>query len=97
MPFIDSLMRQLNTTGFISRSSRNLLASYLSTDLQQDWRYGAYHFEETLIDYDVHLNYVSWNFSVGIGPGRILLLNQLEQSRKIDPNGDYIKAWCPEL
>ena len=44
MPLIDSLMRKLNTEGSISSRARSLVMSYLTLDLKQDWRYGAYYF-----------------------------------------------------
>jgi len=44
MPIIDSLMRELNKTGFILHRGRQIVASYLTADLKQDWRYGAYYF-----------------------------------------------------
>lgn len=52
-----------------------MTASYLCLDLQQDWRYGAYHFEETLIDHDVHSNTGGWNAAGGMGPGKVLAFN----------------------
>jgi len=53
MPLIDSLMRELNATGFMPNRGRMIVACYLTMDLKQDWRYGANHFEEKLIDHDV--------------------------------------------
>jgi deoxyribodipyrimidine photo-lyase len=54
------------------------VASYLTLDLKQDWRNGAYYFEEILIDHDVQSNYASWSFASGIGPGKVLLFNALK-------------------
>mmetsp|Transcript_35689 Transcript_35689/g.54615 ORF Transcript_35689/g.54615 Transcript_35689/m.54615 type:complete len:140 (-) Transcript_35689:7-426(-) len=90
-------MRELNATGFMSNRGRMVTACYLTMDLKQDWRYGAYYFEEKLIDHDVHSNYGGWNFSAGIGPGRVLVFNTLKQSRDFDKKGEFIKLWCPEL
>jgi len=73
------------------------VASYLTLDLYQDWRYGAHHFEEVLIDHDVQSNYGSWNFSAGIGPGRTYNFNTIKQSKDFDSEGKFIKMWCPEL
>ena len=42
-------------------------------------------------------NYGGWNFSSGIGPGRVLVFNSLKQSRDFDKEGKYIRTWCPEL
>jgi deoxyribodipyrimidine photo-lyase len=53
MPLIDAFMRELNKTGFMPNRGRMIVACYLTMDLKQDWRYGAAHFEEQLIDHDV--------------------------------------------
>lgn len=97
MPLIDALMREMNETGFMPNRGRMIVACYFAMDLKQDWRYGAHHFEEKLIDHDVQSNYGGWSFSAGIGPGRVLVFNSLKQSRDFDKDGVYIKTWCPEL
>ena len=70
MPIVDALMRELNSTGFIGNRGRLIVASYLTMDLQQDWRFGGYHFEEKLIDHDCQSNYGNWNASAGVSGGR---------------------------
>ena len=45
MPIIDALMREMNATGFMPNRGRMIVASYLTHDLKQDWRYGAHYFE----------------------------------------------------
>lgn len=69
MPYIDALMRELNTTGYMPGRGRLAAASYFTHDLKQDWRYGAHYFEEKLIDHEVHSNFGNWNKESGIGPG----------------------------
>jgi deoxyribodipyrimidine photo-lyase len=71
-------MRELKFSGFMSNRGRQIVASFLALDLKQDWRYGAQHFEETLIDHDVHSNYASWNFAAGLGPSKVLLFNVIK-------------------
>ena len=97
MPLIDAFMRDTNKTGFMSNRGRQIVASYLTNDLNQDWRWGAHHFEEILIDHDVQSNYKSWVSCAGLGPNKVLLFNALKQSRDFDQNGEYIRAWVPEL
>ena len=97
MPLIDALMRELNETGFMSNRGRMITACYLTMDLKQDWRFGAHYFEEKLIDHDVQSNYGGWNFSAGIGPGRVLVFSTVKQSKDHDKDGTYIKMWVPEL
>lgn len=97
MPIVDALMREMNHTGFMPNRGRMVVACYLSQDLKQDWRWGAHWFEEKLIDHDVQSNYGGWSGAAGIGAGRVLVFNTTLQSTKFDPNGVYIKKWCPEL
>ena len=97
MPIIDALMREMNKTGFMPNRGRMVVACYLTMDLKYDWRFGAHYFEQQLIDHDVQSNYGGWAFSGGIGPGRVLVFNSLVQSQKFDPEGKYIRMWCPEL
>lgn len=77
MPLIDALMRDMNRTGFMSNRGRQIVAAYLTLDLGMDWRYGAHHFEEVLVDHDVTSNYGGWNAASGLGPGKVLNFNAL--------------------
>ena len=97
MPIVDAFMRELNETGWMGNRGRQIVASYLTLDLKQDWRYGAHHFEETLLDHDVQSNYGSWNSAAGVGTGRVNRFNTSLQSSKFDPDGEFIRTWCPEL
>ena len=97
MPLIDALMREMNQTGFMPNRGRMIVACYLTMDLKQDWRWGAFHFEQMLIDHDVQSNTGGWNGSAGIGVGRVLVFNSIKQSRDHDKLGKYIKLWVPEL
>jgi len=97
MPLVDSIMRELNTVGFISNRARELVASYLTRDLKQDWRYGAHYFQEKLLDYDMAVNYSNWHYVAGIGLESVPEYNILEESKSFDDSGVYIREWCPEL
>lgn len=77
MPLIDACMRELSQTGWMSNRGRQIVASYFALDLKQDWRFGAHHFEETLIDHDVRCNYGGWSAIAGLGPGRVNFFNTL--------------------
>ena len=74
---IDASMRELKASGFMSNRGRQIVASYFALDLKQDWRIGAHHFEELLIDHDVQSNYGAWNAMAGVGPGRVNYFNTL--------------------
>jgi deoxyribodipyrimidine photo-lyase len=90
-------MRELKATGYMSNRGRQNVASFLALDMNQDWRYGGYWFEEKLLDYDIYSNYVSWIMAAGMTGGRVNKFNVVKQGKDYDPKGEYVKLWCPEL
>ncbi|WP_339080514.1 DASH family cryptochrome [Pseudomonas sp. TMP9] len=99
MPLVDANMRELAATGFMSNRGRQVVASYLINDLQQDWRHGAAWFEEHLIDYDPASNWGNWAYLAGVGndPRQNRVFNALRQARAYDPDAHYVSLWLPEL
>ena len=63
--YIDAIMNELNETGFIINSNRQITASFLINTLKVDWRKGAAYFEEKLIDYSPASNWGNWAFIAG--------------------------------
>lgn len=49
------------------------------------------------MDYDVASNWGNWVAAAGLTGGRINKFNITKQSRDYDPEGEYIRLWCPEL
>ena len=97
VPLVDANMRELAATGFMSNRGRQNVASYLVLDLRLDWRLGAAHFEDTLLDHDVTSNYGNWVAAAGLTGGRVNKFNLVKQSKDYDVNGEYVRHWCPEL
>lgn len=65
-PLVDANMRELKLSGFMSNRGRQNVASFLTQNLNVDWRLGAAYFEETLIDHDVTANWGNWMFAAGL-------------------------------
>jgi deoxyribodipyrimidine photo-lyase len=99
VPFIDANMRELNATGWMSNRGRQNTASFLVRDLKINWQMGAEYFESLLLDYDPCSNWGNWNYVAGVGsdPREDRYFNILTQARNYDPQGDYVRLWCPEL
>jgi deoxyribodipyrimidine photo-lyase len=98
-PIVDAAMRQLREEGWMPNRCRMLAASFLSKTLYIDWRIGARHFLDLLVDGDVASNQLNWQWVAGTGtdtrPNRVL--NPTTQARRFDPHGDYVRRWVPEL
>merc|ERR1712151_431948 len=107
IPYIDASMRELNETGWIAYKSRKTVATFLAHDLWIDWRVGAFHFEEMLLDYDVAMNYGNWVFCVRCDKeyygqrwqtySHDVLKECLSTEAVNDPEAHYIRRWVPEL
>ena len=96
-PLVDANMRELAATGFMSNRGRQNVASFLSIDLNHDWRFGGDWFESMLLDYDVYSNWYNWCAAAGMTGGRLNRFNIVKQSKDYDQHGDYVRHWCPEL
>ncbi|MER6016317.1 cryptochrome/photolyase family protein [Streptomyces bluensis] len=98
-PVVDAAMRQLRHEGWMPGRARLLTASFLTKTLYVDWRVGARHFLDLLVDGDIANNQLNWQWVAGTGtdtrPGRVL--NPLAQARRFDPHGEYVRRWLPEL
>lgn len=98
-PVVDAGMRQLRHEGWLHNRARMLVASFLTKTLYVDWRVGARHFLDLLVDGDIANNQLNWQWMAGTGtdtrPNRVL--NPLLQARRFDPRGDYVRRWVPEL
>jgi len=97
VPLVDACMRQLKLTGYMSNRGRQNVASYLVLDLKLDWRLGASHFEEYLLDHDCAVNYGNWLAAANLLGGRMNRFNCVKQGKDYDPHGKFIKRFCPEL
>ncbi|MDT0267215.1 deoxyribodipyrimidine photo-lyase [Streptomyces sp. DSM 44915] len=98
-PVVDAAMRQLCHEGWMHGRARLLVASFLTKTLYLDWRLGARHFLDLLVDGDLANNQLNWQWAAGTGtdtrPNRVL--NPLTQARRFDPDGTYVRRWVPEL
>ncbi|WP_181768678.1 cryptochrome/photolyase family protein [Streptomyces albidus (ex Kaewkla and Franco 2022)] len=98
-PLVDAAMRQLRHEGWMHNRARLLAASFLTKTLYVDWRVGARHFLDLLVDGDVANNQLNWQWVAGTGtdtrPNRVL--NPLSQAKRFDPDGAYVRRWVPEL
>lgn len=99
-PFVDAGMRQLLSEGWMHNRLRMVVASFLVKDLHIEWQHGARHFMKWLRDGDIASNSHGWQWTAGCGTDAapyFRIFNPVEQGRKFDPEGDYIRKYVPEL
>jgi deoxyribodipyrimidine photo-lyase len=99
-PFVDAGMRQLIQTGWMHNRVRMVVASFLAKDLHIEWQHGANFFMQYLIDNDVASNSHGWQWTAGCGTDAspyYRIFNPIEQGKRFDPEGDYIRKYVPEL
>jgi len=99
VPIVDAGMRQLAAEGFMHNRARMITASFLTRNLNINWRHGYRHFGQLLADGDVASNAGNWQWVAGTGnntrPNRVI--NPLRQAQRFDPAGDYVRRYVPEL
>jgi len=99
-PFVDAAMRQLLTEGWMHNRTRMVVASFLVKDLHLEWQLGERFFREHLVDYDVASNAHGWQWTAGCGTDAspyYRVFNPVEQGKRFDESGDYVRKYVPEL
>ena len=99
-PMVDAGMRELWQTGWMHNRVRMIVASFLVKHLRIHWRDGEAWFWDTLVDADLANNAGNWQWVAGSGADAspyFRIFNPMVQGAKFDPDGEYVRRWCPEL
>jgi len=100
IPVVDAGLRELWHTGWMHNRVRMLVASFLTKNLLLPWQKGAVWFWDTLVDADLASNTLGWQWTAGCGADAapyFRVFNPVLQGKRFDPEGAYVKRWCPEL
>lgn len=98
-PIVDAGMRQLAREGWMHNRARLITAHFLTKTLYIDWRLGAAHFLDLLVDGDVANNTMNWQWCAGTGTDSRFnrSYNVTTQARRHDPSGAYVRRYVEEL
>ncbi len=99
-PIVDAGMRQLAATGFMHNRVRMIVAMFLTKDLHVWWMHGESWFMRRLVDGEIASNNGGWQWSASTGTDAapyFRIQNPWAQTKRYDPDGEYIKRWVPEL
>ena len=99
-PFVDAAMRELRATGWMHNRCRMVVASFLTKDLHIHWKRGERWFARWLLDIELASNVGGWQWAASTGADGqpwFRIFHPVLQSRAWDPQGRWIRRWCPEL
>jgi deoxyribodipyrimidine photo-lyase len=99
-PVVDAAVRELLETGSMHNRARMIVASFATKDLLLDWRLGEEFFAQHLMDYELASNNGGWQWAASTGTDAapyFRIFNPVLQSKRFDPEGDYIRRYVPEL
>lgn len=95
---VDAAMNEIKKTGWMHNRTRMVVASFLTKNLQIDWRWGQEYFRNILIDLDDASNNGGWQWaaSTGVDPKPIRIFNPFLQGERYDESGVYRTRWLGE-
>lgn len=101
-PFIDAVMRQLKQEGWVHHVARNAVACFLTRGvLWLSWEVGLRFFLRFLLDADWSLCAGNWMWVSSSAFEQLLDCSScvcpVSYGRRLDPQGEYIRRYIPEL
>ncbi|XP_065354622.1 cryptochrome-1 [Calliphora vicina] len=101
-PLIDAAMRQLLAEGWLHHTLRNTVATFLTRGgLWQNWEQGLRYFLKYLLDADWSVCAGNWMWVSSSAFERLLdsslVTCPVALAKRLDPMGQYIKQYVPEL
>jgi deoxyribodipyrimidine photo-lyase len=92
-PYIDAIIKEINTTGRTHIKNKFIIASFIVNDLNLNWKIGFDYFNSLLTDINYQLNLQIWDYIIN----KKIYYNPIKQFNELDKNCTYIKKWIPQL
>lgn len=98
-PWIDALMAQLRTEGWMHHLGRHCVANFLCILLWIDWEWGAAIFKKYLIDHDEFVNIANWMWLARVAYSKAYwkVYSPIDFAKKYDKEGNFVKKYLPQL
>ena len=97
-PLVDACMRMLAVTGWLNFRMRAMLVSFAAFPLWLHWREPGLHLARLFTDYEPGIHWSQMQMQSGTtGINAVRIYNPVKQARDHDPDGVFVRRWCPEL
>lgn len=97
-PLVDACMRALHRGGWINFRMRAMLVSFASYQLWLHWRPTAVWLARHFLDFEPGIHFSQVQMQSGVtGINAIRIYSPIKQVHDQDPEGVFIKRYCPEL
>lgn len=97
-PMVDACMRFLHHHGWLNFRMRAMLVTIATQTLSLPWRPVADWLAHLFVDLEpgIHYSQIQMHSSMAASPIP-RLYNPVTQARELDPHGDFVRRWVPEL
>lgn len=97
-PLLDAGMRALRSSGWVNFPMRALLVTFASKQLGLYGQKLVGHLAQCFTDYEPAIHYQHMQTLAGNGDVKTQRFStHLKQAAALDPQGDFIRRWLPEL
>jgi deoxyribodipyrimidine photo-lyase len=97
-PLVDACMRMLSETGWLNFRMRAMLVSFAAFPLWLHWREPGLHLARLFTDYEPGIHWSQMQMQSGTtGINAVRIYNPVKQAHDHDPDGVFVRRWCPEL
>ena len=99
-PLLDAAMLELRQTGYLQQHLRHVTGQFLVEVLGVSWVEGERWYHICLADADAAINAMMWQHQGLVGVSQWLTTIECDpvlHARKCDPDGSYVRRFCPEL
>jgi deoxyribodipyrimidine photo-lyase len=98
VPFIDAIQRCLDACGWVNMRARAMLVSYACMQLWLPWEDVMKHLAHQFVDFDMAIHAGQHRIASGTSHfQQLLIYNPLKNALKLDPKGEFVAKWVPEL
>ena len=98
VPIVDAIQRCLNACGWVNMRSRAMLVSYACMHLWLPWEQVMLHLAHQFVDFDMAIHAGQHRIASGTSHfQQLLIYNPLKNALKLDPKGEFVARWVPEL